>query len=45
MEHKLIKPIAKANGEQIESVTVKESFVGKDLKDTATQILREKATR
>lgn len=33
MEHKLIKPIAKANGEQIESVTVKESFVGKDLKD------------
>lgn len=33
MEHKLIKPITKANGEQIESVTVKESFVGKDLKD------------
>ena len=33
MEYKLIKPITKANGEQIESVTVKESFVGKDLKD------------
>lgn len=33
MDYKLIKPITKANGEQIESVTVKESFVGKDLKD------------
>ena len=33
MDYRLIKPIAKANGEQIESVTVKESFVGKDLKD------------
>lgn len=33
MDYRLIKPITKANGEQIESVTVKESFVGKDLKD------------
>lgn len=33
MDYKLIKPITKANGEQIESVTVKESYVGKDLKD------------
>ena len=32
MDYRLIKPITKANGEQIESVTVKESFVGKDLK-------------
>ena len=33
MDYRLIKPITKANGEQIESVTVKESYVGKDLKD------------
>ncbi len=33
MNYRLIKPITKANGEQIESVAVKESFVGKDLKD------------
>ena len=33
MDYRLIKPITKANGEKIESVTVKESFVGKDLKD------------
>lgn len=33
MDYRLIKPITKANGEQIESVTIKESFVGKDLKD------------
>lgn len=33
MDYRLIKPITKAAGEQIESVTVKESFVGKDLKD------------
>lgn len=33
MDYRLIKPITKANGERIESVTVKESFVGKDLKD------------
>ena len=33
MDYRLIKPITKANGEQIEIVTVKESFVGKDLKD------------
>ena len=33
MDYRLIKPITKANGELIESVTVKESFVGKDLKD------------
>lgn len=33
MDYRLIKPITKADGKQIESVTVKESFVGKDLKD------------
>jgi hypothetical protein len=32
MEHTLIKPITKANGEQIESVTVKESYNGADLR-------------
>ncbi len=33
MEYKLITPVTKADGTKIESVTVKESFVGKDLKD------------
>ena len=33
MEYKLITPITKADGTKIETVTVKESFIGKDLKD------------
>lgn len=33
MEYKLITPVTKADGTKIETVTVKESFVGKDLKD------------
>ena len=33
MEYKLITPVTKADGTKIETVTVKEFFVGKDLKD------------
>lgn len=33
MEYKLITPVTKADGTKIETVTVKESFIGKDLKD------------
>lgn len=32
MDYKLIEPITKANGDKIESVTVKEKFTGRDVK-------------
>lgn len=32
MEYKLITPITKADGTKIETVTVKESFIGRDIK-------------
>lgn len=32
MEYKLIKPVTKADGTKIETVTVKESFIGKDVR-------------
>lgn len=32
MEYKLIKPITKSDGTKIETVTVKESYTGQDLK-------------
>lgn len=32
MEYKLITPITKADGTKIEAVTVKESFIGRDIK-------------
>ena len=32
MEYKLITPITKADGTKIETVTVKESFLGRDIK-------------
>lgn len=32
MEYKLIKPITKANGETVESVTIKDEFTGRDFK-------------
>lgn len=32
MEYKLITPITKADGTKIETVTVKESFTGRDIK-------------
>lgn len=33
MEYALVKPIVKANGDEIKTVTVKESYIGKDIKD------------
>ncbi len=33
MDYKLIVPIQKVNGEKIETVSVKESFTGRDIKD------------
>lgn len=32
MDYKLIVPIQKVNGEKIESLTIKESFTGRDIK-------------
>lgn len=32
MEYKLIKPITKANGEKIETVQIKEEYIGKDFR-------------
>ena len=32
MEYKLITPITKADGTKIEAVTIKESFIGKDVR-------------
>lgn len=32
MDYTLIEPITKPNGEKIESVTVKESYTGRDIK-------------
>ena len=32
MDYKLIVPITKSNGEKIETVTVKESYTGRDIK-------------